>query len=74
MTGVSKFAETMLPPKEAFNTWLDSGTVSCSNKFDEMKPTEISYEDYQHAQKFFEEFECKNLGDYTELYCKIDTL
>ena len=35
MTNFSKFAETKLPPKEAFNTWLDSGTISCSDEFDD---------------------------------------
>ena len=35
MTNFSKFAETKLPPKEAFNTWLDSGTIACSDEFDD---------------------------------------
>ena len=74
MTDISKFAETELPPKEAFNTWLDSGVVSCSSEFDEMKPKEISDEDYEHAKKVWNAFECENLADYTKLYCKIDTL
>ena len=75
MTDFSKFAETELPPKEAFDSWLNSaGTVSCSDEFDGMKPKEISNEDYEHAQEVFKYFACKNLGDYTELYCKIDTL
>ena len=73
MTGVSKFAETELPPKEAFNTWMDSGTVSCSDELDEMRPKEISDEDYAHAKKVWDALECKNLGDYTDAYCKIDT-
>ena len=75
MTDVSKFAETELPPRDASDSWLVSaGTVSCSNRFNEMKPKEISDEDYEHAQKVFKDFACKNLGDYTGLYCKIDTL
>ena len=37
-------------------------------------PSHISDEDYQHAQKVFEAFGCKNLADYTELYCKLDVL
>ena len=73
MTGVSKFAETELPSKEAFNTWMDSGTVSCSDELDEMRPKEISDEDYAHAKKVWDALECKNLGDYTDAYCKIDT-
>lgn len=34
----------------------------------------ISDEDYRHAQKVFEAFSCEDLGDYTELYCKSDVL
>ena len=37
-------------------------------------PSGLSDEDYQHAQKVFEAFGCKNLADYTELYCKSDVL
>ena len=75
MTDVSKFPETELPPKEAFDSWLNSaGTVSCSDEFDEMRPKEISDEDYEHAQKVFKDFACKNLGDYTGLYVKTDTV
>ena len=58
MTDFSKFMETELPPKEAFNTWLDSGAVSCSNEFDEMRPKEISDEDYEHAKKAWNVLEC----------------
>ena len=74
MTGFLKFAETELPPKEAFNAWLDCGTVSCSGEFHEMRPKGISDEDYEHAKKVWNALECKNLGDYTNVYCKIDTL
>ena len=74
MTDFSKFAETELPPKEEFNKWLNSGTVSKSGRFDEMKPEEISDEDYAHAKELWNAFECKNLADYTKTYCKIDTL
>ena len=56
------------------DTWLDSGTVSCSDEFDKMKPKEISDEDYEHAQKVFKDFACKNLDDYTGLYVKTDTI
>ena len=74
MTDFSKFAETELPPKEAFNKRLNSGAVSKSGKFDEMEPEEIPDEDYQHVQTVFKVFGCNNLGDYTDLYCKIATL
>ena len=74
MTDFSKFAETELPPKEEFNKWLNSGAVSKSGKFDEMEREEISDEDYAHAKELWNAFECKNLADYTKIYCKIDTL
>ena len=68
MTDVSKFSETELPPKDSFNSNLNAGVISNSSKFDNIQPNEISDEDYQHAQKVFKAFDCKNLGDYTELY------
>ena len=75
MTDVSKFAETELAPKEAFNTWLDSSAVLCSIEFDKMRPKEISDEDYEYAKKVWNALECKNLRDYTNVYCiEIDTL
>ena len=74
MTDFSKFAETELPLKEEFNKWLNSGAVSKSGKFDEMDPEKISDEDYAHAKGLWDAFECKNLADYTKIYCKIDTL
>ena len=35
---------------------------------------EISDKDYFHAQEVFKTFDCKNLADYTKLYCKSDVL
>ena len=71
MTDISKFMEKSLPSKEAFNSRLDVGAVS---NCDEMLPSEISDEDYKHAYTVFNPLNCKNLGDYTELYCKSDVL
>ena len=71
---MTKFAETELLPKEAFDTRLDFGAVSCSSEFDEMRPKEISDQDYEHAKKVWNALECENLRDYKEAYCKIDTL
>ena len=34
---------------------------------------DITDEDYIHAQKVFEEFKLKNLGDYHDLYVQSDT-
>ena len=55
-----KFNEISLPPKEAF----------CS----ELNLEDIKDEDYEHAQKVWEVFEIKNLGEYQDLYVQCDTL
>ena len=55
-----KFNEISLPPKEAF----------CS----ELSLEDIKDEDYEHAQKVWEVFEIKNLGEYQDLYVQCDTL
>ena len=63
MTDGLKLKEEKLPPKDAFKSGLGAGAVEDG----EIQPNEISDEDYQHAQKVFNEFDCKNLADYTEL-------
>ena len=55
-----RFAETLLPDKKAF--------------YSELYLENITNEDYTHAQKVFEEFKLKNLGDYHHLYVQSDTL
>ena len=55
-----RFTEPKLPPKEVFYSKL----------FD----AHISDEDYTHAQKVWETFGCKTLGDYSDLYCGTDVL
>lgn len=49
-----------LPSKEAFYSCLSEETISSEN--------------YEFAQTVWKTFDCKNLLDYTELYCKIDTI
>ena len=44
----------MMPDKKAFNS--------------ELNLKEITYKDYMHAQKVFEESQTKNLGNYHDLY------
>ena len=54
-----KFDETTLPPKEAFYTNLNLEN--------------ISDEDPAHAQKVWDVFKIKNLGEYHNLYVQNDT-
>lgn len=39
-----------------------------------LNETTISAEEHKFAKKVWKTFKCKNLLDYTKLYCKIDTL
>ena len=60
MDAWKRFAEPRLPPKEAFYSKLtDEG---------------ISEKDYTHAQKVWETFGCRDLGDYHNLYNRTDVL
>ena len=55
-----RFEETQLPPKSALYRNL--------NMFS------ISEEDYQHAQRVWKEFGIHNLGDYHDLYLRMDVV
>ncbi|XP_048588392.1 uncharacterized protein LOC125572222 [Nematostella vectensis] len=56
----NKLIATKLPPKEAFYSRLND--------------TDISEEDYQHAQKVWEIFEMRTMEDYHDLYIESDVL
>ena len=74
MTDFSKLVETEPPPREAFNSWLNSaGAVSSTNEFDEMEPVGISDEDYNHFKEMWKRSGSKTLGDLPEFYVKGDT-
>ena len=60
MNSWKKFVKTLLPDKKAF--------------YSELYLEGITDEDYTHAQKLFEEFNLKNLGDYHDMYVRSDTL
>ena len=60
MDSWEKFDETALPPKKAF--------------YSNLNLEDISNEDYAHAQKVWDIFEIKNLGEYRDLYAQSDTL
>ena len=66
MPDFSNLAETEPPPREVFNSWLNSaGAVSCTNEFDEMKPVEITDQDYNHFIGMWKRSGSKTLGDLT---------
>ena len=60
MDSLERFNETTLPNKKAF--------------YSNLYLKDITDEDYIHAQKVFEEFKLKKLGEYHNLYFQSDTL
>ena len=60
MDSSEKIDETALPSKEAFYSNLNLDNMSD--------------EDYAHAQKVWDVFKIKNLGEYHDLYVQSDTL
>ena len=60
MDSWEKFNETTLPAKKDF--------------YSNFNLENISDEDYTHAQKVWDVFKIKNLGEYHDLYVKSDTL
>ena len=60
MDSWEKFNETVLPPKKAF--------------YSNLNLEDISDEDYLHAQKVWDAFKIKHLGEYHDLYVQSDTL
>ena len=60
MDSQEKFNETVLPPKKPF--------------YSNLNLKDISNEDYFHAQKVWDVFKIKNLGEYYDLYVQSDTL
>ena len=60
MNSQKRFDETVLLNKEVF--------------YGNLNIEVITDEDYIHAQKVFEEFNIRNLGEYHDLYVQRDTL
>ena len=60
MDSWDQFKETKLPPIESFYSSLNMSGVSES--------------DYQHAQRVWEEFGIRNLGEYHDLYLRMDVI
>ena len=59
MDSWERFNETSLPPKKSF--------------YSELNLEDISDKDYWHAQKVWDVFEIRNLGEYHDLYVQTDT-
>ena len=60
MDNWDKFDETRLPPQTDF--------------YDKLNIQNITDEDYKYAQKVWDIFNIKNLGEYHDLYVQSDTL
>ena len=60
MNSWEKFNETTIPLKEAF--------------YSNLNLEGITDEDYNHAQKIWDVFKIRNLGEYHDLYVQSDTL
>ena len=60
MNSFERFNETKLPPIESF--------------YSELNLSEISKNDYKHAKKVFEMMECRDLGDYHDIYLCSDVM
>ena len=58
MDSWDRLSETALPAKYKF--------------YSKLNDDHITDEEYAHAQNVWERFECKNLGDYHDLYVKTD--
>ena len=76
LDGFERLAENKLPSIEKFNSHLSCGKVYENEERDvkEIRGNCISKEDYDYACQVFEKINCKNLGDYTKLYCLTDSL
>ena len=55
-----KFNETKLPSKESF--------------YNRLKGEDVTTEEYLHAKEVWKAFECKNFGEYHDIYLKTDVL
>ena len=60
MDSWERFNETKFPDKKFF--------------YSELNLEDITDEDYSHAQKVWDVFEIRNLGEYHDLYVQSDTL
>ena len=56
----NRFKETALPPKEAF--------------YSKLSMSGVSNQDYEHARRVWSKFGINNLGEYHDLYLRMDII
>ena len=64
-------------PYEYMDSWdrFDENSLPSKDKFySSLSESGITDSDYEHAKNVWNTFECKNLGDYHDLYLKTDVL
>ncbi|GBC08751.1 hypothetical protein RclHR1_08350021 [Rhizophagus clarus] len=57
-----------------WKTPIPETELSLYHEFHSTLKSKITLDDYQHAQKVWKEFGCKNLGEYHDIYLKTDVL
>ena len=57
-----------------FNKCKEKGLPSIENFYSKLACEDINNSDYNHAKNVWEEFKCKTIGDYHDLYLKSDVL
>ena len=57
-----------------FNKFKEEGLPSIEQFYSKLTGEDISDEDYNHAKNVWEEFKCKTMEDYHDLYLKSDVL
>src|SRR6185369_7071584 len=58
----------------SFDRFLETELPSIEKFYSRLSRSNISQEDYEHAQKVWKTFGCKNLGNYHDIYLKTDVL
>lgn len=59
---------------DSYKKLLETQLPSQTSFFNSMTNEHISDEDYLHAHKVWNTFECKTIGEYSDLYLKLDVL
>lgn len=77
-TSLDKFNETQLPPVEYFINDLEANDdlrqeLTIPNKAPSKRLQQLM-QDYKYAQTVWDTLQCKTLGDYHDIYLKVDVL